>query len=90
MMNLASESKNDLEKLGLMTIIIDDNGSSTQLTIKKNNKVLLSKKFKTIKSALKFIYDGTKKQNVKDSIIELQHTYMFMVESKTTIEIKEN
>jgi hypothetical protein len=73
-----------------MTIIIDDNGSSTQLTIKKNNKVLLNKKFKTIKSALKFIYDGTKKQNVKDSIIELQHTYMFMVESKTTIEIKEN
>jgi len=73
-----------------MTIIIDDNGSSTQLTIKKDNKVLLSKKFKTIKSALKYIYDGTKKQNVKDSIIELQHTYMFMVESKTTIEIKEN
>lgn len=73
-----------------MKIIIDDNGSSTQLTIKKNNKVLLSKKFKTIKSALKFIYDGTKKQNVKDSIIELQHTYVFMVESKTTIEIKEN
>ena len=72
-----------------MTIIIDDSGSSTQLTIKKNNKVLLNKKFKTIKSALKFIYDGTKKQNVKDSIIELQHTYMFMVESKTTIEIKE-
>ena len=72
-----------------MTIIIDDNGSSTQLTIKKNNKVLLSKKFKTIKSALKYIYDGTKKQNVKDSIIELQHTYVFMVESKTTIEIKE-
>lgn len=73
-----------------MTIIIDDNGSSTQLTIKKDNKVLLNKKFKTIKSALKFIYDGTKKQNVKDSIIELQHTYMFMVKSKTTIEIKEN
>jgi len=73
-----------------MTIIIDDSGSSTQLTIKKDNKVLLSKKFKTIKSALKYIYDGTKKQNVKDSIIELQHTYMFMVESKTTIEIKEN
>ena len=72
-----------------MTIIIDDSGSSTQLTIKKNNKVLLNKKFKTIKSALKFIYDGTKKQNVKDSIIELQHTYMFMVKSKTTIEIKE-
>ena len=72
-----------------MTIIIDDSGSSTQLTIKKNNKVLLNKKFKTIKSALKFVYDGTKKQNVKDSIIELQHTYMFMVESKTTIEIKE-
>ena len=73
-----------------MTIIIDDNGSSTQLTIKKNNKVLLNKKFKTIKSALKYIYDGTKKQNVKDSIIELQHTYMFMVKSKTTIDIKEN
>jgi len=73
-----------------MKIIIDDSGSSTQLTIKKDNKVLLSKKFKTIKSALKYIYDGTKKQNVKDSIIELQHTYMFMVESKTTIEIKEN
>ena len=72
-----------------MTIIIDDSGSSTQLTIKKNNKVLLNKKFKTIKSALKFVYDGTKKQNVKDSIIELQHTYMFMVGSKTTIEIKE-
>ncbi len=60
------------------------------VTIKKNNKVLLSKKFKTIKLALKYIYDGTKKQNVKDSIIELQHTYMFMVESKITIEIKEN
>lgn len=73
-----------------MTLILNDNGSSTQLTIKKNNKVLLNKKFKTIKSALKYIYDGTKKQNVKDSIIELQHTYMFMVESKTTIEIKEN
>lgn len=73
-----------------MTLILNDNGSSTQLTIKKNNKVLLNKKFKTIKSALKYIYDGTKKQNVKDSIIELQHTYVFMVESKTTIEIKEN
>lgn len=72
-----------------MTIIIDDSGSSTKLTIKQDNKVLLNKKFKTIKSALKYIYSGTKKQNVKDSIAELQHTYMFMVQSKTTIEVKE-
>ncbi|MDB4681372.1 hypothetical protein OAE88_00530 [bacterium] len=71
-----------------MIITIDDGGETTKLTIQQNDKVVLKKKFKSIKSALKFIYSGTKRDNVKKSIIELQQTYVFMVDSKTTVTIK--
>ena len=72
-----------------MTLIIDDSGSLKKLTIKNKDKVLLKKQGKSIKSLLKFVLDGTKKDSVKKCIMELQPVFMFMVDSKTEIEIKD-
>ena len=72
-----------------MTLILDDTGDKCKLTIIKKDKVIY-KKIGSIKSLLKMVYNGTNKDNVRESIMELQKVYPFMVDSKTTIEIKEN
>ena len=71
-----------------MTLTIDDVDTVTILTISKNDKVLLRKKG-TIKSLLRYVFEGTKQENVKQTIIELQQMYVMMVDNKTTITIKE-
>mgnify|MGYP000138469638 CR=1 FL=1 len=71
-----------------MTLIIDDTGDKCKLTITNGSKTLL-RKSGTIKSLLKFVYSGTKKDNVKQTIIELQPMYQFMQKSLTTINIKD-
>ena len=70
-----------------MTLTIDDTGSVCKMTITNGSKTLLKKKG-TIKKLLKFVYDGTKKDNVKQSIQQLQQVYPFMKKSLTQIEIK--
>ena len=70
-----------------MTLVIDDRGIVTKLTITNGSKTLLKKKG-TIKSLLKFVFNGTKKENVKQTIMELQKVYPFMQKSLTQIEIK--
>jgi len=77
------------QKAGMMTLTINDTGSDTRLVISNGSKTLLKKKGKSIKSLLKYVYEGTNREYLKKSIVELQHTYMFMVGSKTTITIKE-
>jgi len=72
-----------------MTLVIDDRNSRPILKIKKGRKTILKKTGKSIKSLLRFVHDGTQKQNVKDAIIELQQVYMFMPEGVTKMEIKE-
>lgn len=71
-----------------MTLTINDVGSTTKLTITNGKKTLLQKTG-TIKSLLKFVFDGTKKENLKQVIMELQHTYPLMIGSDTKIKIKD-
>ncbi len=72
-----------------MTLMIDDTKKITRLVITNGSKTLLRKKGKDIKTLLRFVYDGTKNDNLRDSIGELQHSFMFMVGSKTTIDLKD-
>jgi len=71
-----------------LTLTLNDVDTVTILTISKNDKVLLRKKG-SIKSLLRYVYEGTSKRNVKQTIIELQQMYVMMVDNKTTITIKE-
>ncbi len=71
-----------------MNLHIDDTGSKTKLVITNGSKTLLKRKGKSIVSLLKFVYENTTKQNVKDSIMSLQPTLKLMAGSVTTIEIK--
>jgi hypothetical protein len=71
-----------------MELCIDDTGDKAKLTITNGSKTLL-RKSGTIKSLLKLVYSGTKKDNVKQSIIELQPMYKFMQKSLTKIDIKD-
>ena len=71
-----------------MNLHIDDTGSKTKLIITNGDKVLLKRKGKSIRSLLKFVYDGTSKQNVKDSIRNLQPMMRLMIGSITKIEVK--
>ena len=70
-----------------MTLTIDDTGSVCKMTITNGSKTLLKKKG-TIKKLLKFVMNGTKKDNVKQTIMELQKVYPFMQKSLTQIQIK--
>ena len=70
-----------------MTLLIDDTGDRCKLTITSGTKTLLKRKGKSIKSLLKFVYENTQKQNVKQSIMELKPMLQFMEESLTTIKI---
>ena len=71
-----------------MTLTIDDTGSQTKLKISKGSKDILKRKGKSIKSLLKFVYENTKNDKLKSSILELQKVYKFMVGSTTTLELK--
>jgi len=71
-----------------MTLTINDKGEKTKLIITNGDKVLLKRKGKSIRSLLKFVYDGTSKQNVKDSILNLQPIMKLMIGSITKIEVK--
>jgi len=71
-----------------MTLTINDKGEKTKLTITNGGKVLLKRKGKSIRSLLKFVYDNTGKQNVKDSILNLQPMMKLMIGSITKIEVK--
>ena len=71
-----------------MTLSLDDTGEKTKLTITNGDKVLLKRKGKSIRSLLKFVFDNTSKQNVKDSILNLQPMMKLMIDSKTIIEVK--
>ena len=73
-----------------MTLHLDDTGEKTKLMITNGTKTLLKRKGKSIRSLLKFVYDGSSKQNVKDSIMNLQPMLLLMTGSKTTIEIGDN
>ena len=70
-----------------MILIISDTGLKTRLTIKKGNKVLL-RKSGTIKGLLKMVYDGTKREQVKKAILELEPLHKWMIGSDTQIKIK--
>lgn len=70
-----------------MTLIIDDTGERTKLTITNGSKTLLKRKGKSILSLLKFVYSGSKKQDVKDTIAGLQPMHKLMLGSRTTIKI---
>ena len=72
-----------------MKLILDDTRDTTILTIQSGSKTLLVKKGKSIKELLSFVFKSTKNDNLKESIIELQSCYLFMVDSKTTIQIKD-
>jgi len=71
-----------------MKLHIDDTGEKTKLIITNGSKTLLKRKGKSIRSLLKFVYDGTSKQNVKDSILNLQPMMRLMIGSITKIEVK--
>ena len=71
-----------------MTLSLDDTGEKTKLTITNGDKVLLKRKGKSIRSLLKFVYNNTSKQNVKDSILNLQPMMRLMIGSITKIEVK--
>jgi len=70
-----------------MTLTINDTGEKTKLIITNGDKVLLKRKGKSIRSLLKFVFDNTSKQNVKDSILNLQPMMRLMIGSITKIEI---
>jgi len=71
-----------------MTLTINDTGEKTKLIITNGDKVLLKRRGKSIRSLLKFVYDNTSKQNVKDSILNLQPMMRLMIGSITKIEVK--
>ncbi len=71
-----------------MTLTINDKGEKTKLIITNGDKVLLKRKGKSIRSLLKFVFDNTSKQNVKDSILNLQPMMRLMIGSITKIEVK--
>jgi malic enzyme len=71
-----------------MQLIIDDTGSRTKLKIMRGKKVIL-KRSGTIKQLLKFVYENTSKEKVKEAIMELQPMYQFMIGSKFKTTIKE-
>ena len=71
-----------------MTLTINDKGEKTKLTITNGDKVLLKRRGKSIRSLLKFVFDNTSKQNVKDSILNLQPMMRLMIGSITKIEVK--
>ncbi len=71
-----------------MKLIVDDTGDQPRLTIRKGSKILLQKRGKTMKQLLKFVYENTEKTNIKEAILELQHMWLFMADSKTTMEIR--
>ena len=70
-----------------MTLCIDDTKEKPMLTIYKKGKVVLKKRGTTIKQLLKFVLEGTSQQKLKDSIMEFSMVYIFMKDSKTTIEL---
>ncbi len=49
---------------------------------------MLKKKGKSIKTLLKFVMNGTKKQNIRNSIMSLKSALPFMIGGVTKIEIK--
>ncbi len=71
-----------------MILTINDIKEKTTMVITNNGKTLLKRRGKSIRSLLKFVYENTTKQNVKDSIMSLQPTLKLMAGSVTTIEIK--
>ena len=71
-----------------MNLTLDDRGDKCKLTITNGSKTVY-KKTGTIKSLLGMVYRGTKKDNVKQSILQMQSMYMFMQKSLTNIEIKD-
>ena len=71
-----------------MKFHLDDTGEKTKLIITNGDKVLLKRKGKSIRSLLRFVYENTSKQNVKDSIMSLQPMLQFMTGNKTTVEVK--
>ena len=71
-----------------MTLTLNDVGSKPTLVITNGDKVLLKRRGKSIRSLLKFVYDNTGKQNVKDSILNLQPMMKLMIGSITKIEVK--
>ncbi len=73
-----------------MKLHLDDTGEKTKLVISRGEKSLLKRKGRSIRSLLKFVFDGTTKQSVKDSIMSLQPMLELMKNSKTTIQIKED
>lgn len=72
-----------------MTLTLDDTGEKTKLTITNGSKTLLKRKGKSILSLLRFVYSGSKKSNVKETIAGLQPMHKLMLGSKTTIKIGE-
>ena len=72
-----------------MTLTLDDTGEKTKLTITNGSKTLLKRKGKSILSLLRFVYSGSKKKNVKETIAGLQPMHKLMLGSKTTIKIGE-
>ena len=69
-----------------MILTIDDRKTPTKLIIENGSKVV-KRKGKSIKALLKYVFENTKQDKVRSSIMELQKSYMFMVKSKTTITI---
>ena len=70
-----------------MVLTINDTKEKCTMVITNNGKTLLKRRGKSIRSLLKFVYDGTSKQNVKDSILNLQPMMKLMIGSITKIEI---
>jgi len=71
-----------------MVLTINDTKEKCTMVITNNGKTLLKRRGKSIRSLLKFVYDGTSKQNVKDSIRNLQPMMKLMIGSITKIEVK--
>ena len=69
-----------------MILTIDDRKSPTKLIINNGSKTM-KRKGKSIKTLLKYVLEKTKREDVRSSVMELQKMYMFMVKSKTTINI---
>lgn len=69
-----------------MILTIDDRKTPTKLIIENGSKIV-KRKGKSIKALLKYVFENTKQDKVRSSIMELQKSYMFMVKSKTTITI---
>ena len=72
----------------VMVLTINDTKEKTTMVITNNGKTLLKRSGKSIRSLLRFVYDNTKKQNVKDSIKNLQPIMELMAGSITKVEIK--